>query len=563
MPILKWLTRDEDLKKAGRANYRLLKENVEYSYGNKDTDNMIIHGDNLEGLKALLPFYAGQVKCIYIDPPYNTGSRIDADGKDVGYDDNLEHSIWLSMMQPRLELLREFLREDGVIFVQIDDTEQAYLKVLMDEVFGRNNFLNTIIVKTKVSAGASGGGEDKKIKKNVEFLLMYCKNKALVSYKQIFKEIPIETYIAEHKDEGTGFYYTRILKSFGDKKLIAEINGMKVYEHTNFEFTNISNVMKEENLSLKEAYFKYFDQIFMVTNAQTSLLTKVNDLVKEKNKLISYEYIPTTGRYKGSNISKYIWNETLVVWLRDSSTKQKSGVYKKEQLGTSWDDISWGRLDLEGKVKFKNGKKPEALIQRIMEMTTDCGDLILDSFLGSGTTIAVAQKMGRRYIGIEMGKHAITHILPRLRTVVDGDDSGISENVNWQGGGGFRFYELGDTIFNEDGCINPDITYEQLSAHLWFYETKTPFTKAEQKSTVLGIYKGTAYALLYNGILRDKSIDGGNVLTSRTLDVIKADLGDAEYDKLVIYGEASRLGENRMRENNIEFKQTPYDIKVK
>lgn len=171
--------------------------------------------------------------------------------------------------------------------------------------------------------------------------------------------------------------------------------------------------------------------------------------------------------------------------------------------------------------------------------------------------------MGRRYIGIELGEQAITHCVPRLKAVIDGEQGGISKTLNWKGGGGFRFYELGEAVFDENGQITEDVTFEQLSAHIWFYETKTPFNTPKQKSTALGIYKGTAYALLYNGILHDKCVDGGNVLTSKTLDIIKADFGTAEYDKLVVYGEATRLGQNRMRENNIEFKQTPYDIKVK
>jgi adenine-specific DNA-methyltransferase len=207
--------------------------------------------------------------------------------------------------------------------------------------------------------------------------------------------------------------------------------------------------------------------------------------------------------------------------------------------------------------------KPERLLERILVLSTKTGDIVLDSFLGSGTTVAVAHKMQRRYIGIELGDQAISHCVPRLRAVVDGEQGGISKTVNWHGGSGYRFYELADSIFNDDGHINQTITFEQLSAHLWFYETKTPFNAPQTKTTVLGVHNRTAYALLYNGILHDKRVDGGNVLTSKTLDVIKADLGDAEYDKLVIYGEASRLGTTRTKENNIEFKQTPYDIKAK
>jgi len=171
--------------------------------------------------------------------------------------------------------------------------------------------------------------------------------------------------------------------------------------------------------------------------------------------------------------------------------------------------------------------------------------------------------MGRRYIGIEMGEQAKTHCAARLRRVIDGEQGGISEAAGWKCGGGFRFYTLGDTVFDEDGKIRETITFEQLAAHIWFYETKTPYNGPENKNAALGVYNGTAYALLYNGILRDKSIDGGNVLTGATLESIRKNLGGAAYDKLVIYGEASLFGSDRLKELGIQFKQTPYDVRAK
>ena len=187
----------------------------------------------------------------------------------------------------------------------------------------------------------------------------------------------------------------------------------------------------------------------------------------------------------------------------------------------------------------------------------------MDSFLGSGTTAAIAHKMGRRYIGIEMGNHAITHCVPRLKAVIDGEQGGISKFVNWQGGGGFRFYKLGEQVFDADGCINENISFENLSAHIWFTETKTPFNKPAQKSTYLGTCDNVSYALLYNGILRDKRVDGGNVLTNKTLNVILDDMKHQPYEKLVIYGESSRISPARLKTLHIEFKQTPYDIKAR
>ena len=569
MPILKWLTRDDDIKQAGKAEYRLLKEDPAFSYGDKNTENMIIHGDNLEALKALLPFYAGQVKCIYIDPPYNTGSAFEH------YDDNLEHTTWLSMMYPRLELLRDLLREDGCIFIQIDDEEQAYLKVLCDEVFGRDNFINMISVNMKNIAGASGGGEDKRLKKNCEFILCYAKNyDILPSFNGVYDYEEISELVERYRKEDISWKYTSVFLSEGEKKYIASTvdgdgNEIKIFEHTNYIFKSISSIAKENNITEKDVYYKYADKIVRTTMPQSSIRPRVMQKLTEigyTNDLISIEYVPKTGKNKGVLYTQYYKGEkyNLFAWLSDVLEEKDGVFYKKTLQGTYWDVVGETKnLTKEGSVVFSNGKKPELLVSRILEMSTKPNDLVLDSFLGSGTTAAVAHKMGRKYIGIELGNQATTHCVPRLKVVIDGEQSGISKNVKWQGGGGYRFYELGDAIFDEDGHVTTNITYEQLAAHLWFYETKTPFDKPKQKSTVIGVYKGTAYALLYNGILRDKRVDGGNVLTSKTLDVIKADLGDAEYDKLVIYGEASRLGTTRTKENNIEFKQTPYDIKAK
>jgi adenine-specific DNA-methyltransferase len=209
--------------------------------------------------------------------------------------------------------------------------------------------------------------------------------------------------------------------------------------------------------------------------------------------------------------------------------------------------------------------KPERLIQRILVIATNPGDLVLDSFLGSGTTTAVAQKMGRRWIGIEMGDHAKTHCAVRMKKVVDGEQGGISKSMKWQGGGGFRYYELGEAILKEDGSLTGDIPFEVMAAHVWFSETKTPYA-GDKKSTVLGVHEGTAYVLLYNGILKDRSVNGGNVLTRKTLEVIQADLAaheDArppEYEKIVVYGEACRLMASTLQALKIEFRQTPYDL---
>jgi adenine-specific DNA-methyltransferase len=214
---------------------------------------------------------------------------------------------------------------------------------------------------------------------------------------------------------------------------------------------------------------------------------------------------------------------------------------------------------LFGKESAFETPKPERLLQRVIAIATNPGDLVLDSFLGSGTTAAVAHKMGRRYIGIEMGDHAITHCVPRLKKVVDGEQGGITEDVNWQGGGGFHFYKLGESIFDEEGKINPSVRFRTLAAHVWFTETHTPLEiRSKKASPLLGVHNGIAYYLLYNGILGDKSKDGGNVLTGKIL----ASLPPYQGQK-VIYGELTTFSSQRLARENIIFKQVPYDIKAR
>lgn len=201
--------------------------------------------------------------------------------------------------------------------------------------------------------------------------------------------------------------------------------------------------------------------------------------------------------------------------------------------------------------------KPERLLERILQIATAKGDLVLDSFLGSGTTAAVAHKMGRHYIGIEMGEHAVTHCVPRLHKVIEGEQGGISETVSWQGGGGFRFYRLGEPVFDAEGRINPAIRFAHLAAHIWFAETQAAL-HGTASSPLIGVHNDTAYYLLYNGILGDKRPAGGNVLTAKVLESLPPHQGQK-----VVYGEASRINAARLKELGIVFKQTPYDVKAR
>ena len=209
--------------------------------------------------------------------------------------------------------------------------------------------------------------------------------------------------------------------------------------------------------------------------------------------------------------------------------------------------------------------KPERLVERILHIATNPGDLVLDSFLGSGTTAAVAHKMGRRWIGIEMGDHAVTHCAPRLRQVIEGEQGGISKAVGWQGGGGFRFHRLGPPAFDADGRLQPDIRYDVLAAHVWFSETGTAWRR-DAASPLLGVHDGEAVALLFNGVLGDRRPGGGNVLTHATLRLIRERVAETapEFDgSLTVYGERSRLMPATLERERVAFRQTPYDVKAR
>lgn len=442
-----------------RLEPRILLEDPAQSYHapNRVTsddvfDNRVIFGDNLLALKALEQEFTGRIKCIYIDPPYNTGQAMEH------YDDGLEHSIWLSLMSERFHVLRSLLSEDGVMFCQLNDEELAYAKVLLDEIFGRRNFINQVSVKMKQIAGASGGGEDKRLKKNIEYILIYAKNKegdgGFVRFNDVFDEEDLFEFIEDMRAEGKSWKYTRVLKSFGTRRHITTIRDgsgepIELYSHKDVEMVPISQLCKKEGLLEKECYIKYFDSIFRDTNAQTSIRTRVMEAVGGTGEFFSIEYVPRSGRNRGVKTTMYYKgaNCDLLAWLRDIAVKRGERIVKLERAGTFWEGFPLNNLTKEGGVQFPNGKKPEALIRKVLELATSPHDWVLDSFAGSGTTSAVAHKMGRKWITVEIGEHCHSHVIPRLRRVIDGEDrGGITPQVNWRGGGGFRYYRVAPSL---------------------------------------------------------------------------------------------------------------------
>jgi len=459
---LTWIGKGEEPK----LEPRILIEQPEYSYGDPNSENMLIHGDNLLALKALEQDYSGKIKCIYIDPPYNTGNAFEH------YDDGVEHSQWLNLMKPRLVLLRTLLSNNGSIFIQIDDEEQAYLKVLCDEVFGRKNFVNMISVNMKNSAGASGGGEDKRLKKNCEYILIYAKDySALPIFNSAYEYTEMHEVVERYRADKINWHYTSVLVNEGKKEYIGSTvdgdgNEIKVFLRKNPIIKSIRQVMLDDNISEKEAYYKYSDRIFEAKDAQSSIRIRIieaRNTFSISEDLLSIEYVPRSGRNRGKLYEQFYKGGKcrLVAWLRDIGETIEGVLYKKDLQGTYWNLTSnINNLTKEGGVAFPNGKKPEQLIKRIFEMTTVSGDFILDSFLGSGTTASVAHKMGRRWIGVELGEHAKTHCFSRMKQVVHGEQSGITKAENWKGGGGFKFYSLAPSLLNQDKFGNWVISSE-------------------------------------------------------------------------------------------------------
>ena len=532
---------------------RILMEDVEKSYGDPTSDNMLIHGDNLIALQALQQDFSGRVKCIYIDPPYNTGNAFDY------YDDGVEHSIWLNLMRQRLVLLRELLSEEGSIWIQIDDEEQAYLKVLCDEIFGRVNFVNMISVNMKNIAGASGGGEDKRIKKNCEYILIYAKDYyRLDMFKGAYDYEEIGALVERYREEGISWKYSSALVNPGEKIYVGStVDGtgdeIKIFKRVGFEIKSVNQLMQEDGISERDAYNKYAKYFFVSQMPQSSIRPKVMDKVNEigrDSELYSIEYVPKTGRNKGKLYEQFYKgkNFRLFAWLRDVSEEIDGSLYKKTLQGTYWNYVSGTKnLTKEGSVEFPNGKKPESLVSRVFDMASDEGDIVLDSFLGSGTSAAVAHKMNRTWIGIEMGDHAYSHCKARLDRVINGEDSGgITKDYNWQGGGGYHFYELAPSLLVKNDKlpiyqINPSYSFEMLCEAICKIEG---FRYKPQD-----VFHGHSSEKRFIHITTE-------FINARYIKSLSARL--AEGQSLLIYG--TKIQSDMVLPDNIEVKKIPKDL---
>jgi len=413
-------------------------------------DDLIIKGNNLLALHSLKKRFAGKVKLIYIDPPYNTGND------EFKYNDAFNHSSWLTFMKNRLEVAKKLLKNDGVIFIQIDNREQSYLKVLCDDIFNKDNFLNMITLKAKAGGGV---GQESFIFDICEYILIYAKDSANVKNYLPFIEVELGDNIKAT--------YNKILIHFGFENHIKDINGgnvgkIKVFEHKNFSIDSLGN-----NQRTDENYYKYFEKIFRTTNPQGGLMKRVMPQLPKKG-LVSIEYIPTKGKSAGEKYRYYFLDGSLIVWLKDSAIKNKEDkiVLKLVKNDNLWSENLHQGIASEGEVELKAGKKPEKLLERIINMSTNRGDIVMDFFAGTGTTCAVAHKMGRQYIGIEQLDYGENSAVVRLKNVINGDQTGISKSVGWKNGGDFVYLELAKWNENFVEKIQKAKTKEELKK-LW------------------------------------------------------------------------------------------------
>ena len=460
MPTLDWEGKREAIQAANKIPYRLLE--YDSSLSDKDSDNLIVQGDNLDALNSLLPFYRGRVKCIYIDPPYNTGAAFEH------YDDNFEHSEWLSMMYPRLELLRDFLSDDGAIFISIDDEEAHYLKVICDEIFGRNNFVANAVWHKK----GTRSNDARWFSDNHDFILVYANKKEIWRMNLL------------PRSEGSLKNYSN---PDNDPRGVWQSLPLQAKSGTNSNFEHIFlNGVKWSPPAGRFSAFSHESLIELEKDNRIWFGANGNNVPRYKKFLSEVKdgFVPTT------------------LWLRDETGDNQEAKKEMRELDIVFDT-----------------PKPTRLIERILTLATDKNSLILDAFAGSGTTahavinLNAADGGKRRFILIEEKDYCKTITAERVKRV----------------GGDFKFYRLGAKIFGETGAINQAVTFGELAAYIWFKFTGKPYT-AEKTSPLIGIHDGAAYYLLYNETLTQKLLatlpqhDGAKIIFGKTCRISAEDL---------------------------------------
>jgi DNA modification methylase len=523
MPTLDWIGKKAVVNHHRQVPFRLLRERPELSVGDPASGNLLVQGDNLLALKALLPYYAGKVKCIYIDPPYNTGNEgwvyndaVNSPeirrwlGQVVGPEaqDLSRHDKWLCMMYPRLALLREFLSEDGAIFVTIDDTEIAGLLLLTSEIFGERNHLCTVIWQHSVQPKGYSGN----FSIHHNYLVAYRRSERFI-LKDVARREEHNLHYANPDDDPKGPWRA------GD----------------------VRNALFRPNL--------------------------IYDLVTPSGKVIKP---PSKGwRWSRQTMADKIASGEIVfrdeerrivrkIYLKDQQGRPPESIWFGEDVGTTREANQELKVLFDGQVPFET-PKPVKLIRRVLEVATDGDCLVLDSFAGSGTTAQAVleqnndDKGNRRFILVELDPEVCEKVTyERVSRVVKGRGEYYSQ------GGGFRYCTLGESLFDEAGSIRKTVTFSELAAHVFFTETGAPVPQpVDTLSPLLGTHGGKAVYLLFNGVLGDRRPAGGNVLTGDVLQHLPAFDGAR-----VVYGEGCRLGADRLRQEGVVFRQIPYEIKV-
>ena len=558
MPTLHWIGKEAVVNHHHTVPFHLLREVPELSVGDPGGGNLIVQGDNLVALKALLPYYAGQVKCVYIDPPYNTGnegwvyndnanSRLIREwlGRAVGREaeDLSRHDKWLCMMYPRLALLRQFLQEDGAIFISIDDNEVQSLRFVMDEIFGKQNFIATVIWQ-KIFAPKNSA---KHLSEDHDYLVVYARNGAMWRPNLVPRgDAANDRYKNPDKDPRgpwtSGDLQARNHYSLGTYPI--KCPSGRIIQGPG-----------------KGMYWRFSQEKFVEMDRDRRIWwgCKGNNMPRFKRFL--------------SEVKAGVTPQTL--WLHGEVGHTQEA--KKELLAT----VSFATSD-----EVFITPKPTRLLQRILRIGTSPGDLILDSFAGSGTTGHAVLQLNnarglsgpyeqspdsglshsadafdlarRRFILVEMeSKIARDITAERVKRVAVGYTNAKGEHVEGLGGG-FRFCELGEPLFDATGHIRPSVAFGELARHVYFTETGEPLPRERvSKSPLLGVCRGVAVYLLFNGILGDKSARGGNVLTRAVLAQLPRHAGPR-----VIYGAGCLLGPERLQAGQITFRQTPYEIRV-
>ncbi|BBH51765.1 site-specific DNA-methyltransferase [Fluviispira sanaruensis] len=420
-------------KIANQTRSPQLLENTNLSQNSKDSQNLLIHGDNLDVLKYLQNSFKNTIKCIYLDPPFNTGVSINSKGMKLKYCDEFDHESWIELMRLRLTACKNLLNEEGCLFLHLDDTECAYAKVLLDNIFGRENYLNTITVKTHAPSGFKVTG--KVLLSCANYLLLYSKNKNKIKLNPVYLEKEYDkfySYWLYNREECHSLWKFESIKD--------------AYVKLNFNKCSFKSLIQSSQINKKDLE-KDIANFALSNPKQVFRLAPIGGGAKiKRNEIIEHSKAHKGIVFKTSSENKddfYLLNGNQIIFY-DKRFQMINGQFRPSEILTNiWTDIPWNGIAREGGVSFCNGKKPEALIERILSIATSENEWVLDCFLGSGTTAAVAQKMKRKWIGIEKGEQIYTHAHTRLCNVIRGNDlNGISRELMWQGGGGFKFLEL-------------------------------------------------------------------------------------------------------------------------